>query len=144
MIPVARRIAFGMALFVGCSAAACTNSPSAPSAAAVNTSTEVFSGTLTPGTSMFYAINVLEAGTVNLTLASIAGTNGRPALSQVVRIGYGVPQGTGCQVIASANTAPSLSAQLSTNSPAGTFCIVIQDIGNLTQPSTFAVRIVHP
>ena len=49
-----------------------------------------------------------------------------------------------CNASPAADTAPALTAQLSTPSPAGTFCIEIRDAGALAQSSTFAVRIVHP
>ena len=131
-------------LITGLLTAACGNDDSAPAAPTPSgPSTEIFSGTLAVQGSSFYSFTVGAAGEVNITLASLTATKPGPALSRVMGLGVGAPLGTDCNMTSSVATAPGLSAQLvNTLSPA-IYCARIYDLGNLTAPANFTVRIVH-
>jgi len=105
--------------------------------------TETFSGTLKVNGSGFYAIGIVQAGPVDLTLAAVQ-TPGGAALTTPVGIGVGIPSGTTCPTTTSQVTAPALSAQLTVTLNPGTYCVAVFDAGNLTSTVNFAVRIKHP
>jgi hypothetical protein len=110
----------------------------------VGPQTEVFSGTLAVQGSNFFSFTVATSGQVSITLASLLSTRPGPALSTVVGLGVGTPLGTDCSETNGVTTGPGLTAQLvNTLSPA-TYCTRISDLGNLTGPVNFTVRIVHP
>ena len=104
---------------------------------------EVFTGTLDVQGSSFYSFTVSATGNVGITLASLVATSPGPALTNVMGLAVGTPEGTDCTVTNSVTTAPGLTAQLVNSLTAGTYCAKIYDLGTLTGPVTFAVRIVH-
>ena len=85
-----------------------------------------------------------QLGNVSITLASLVPKAPGPALSKVMGLGVGTPNGTECAVTNSVTTAPGLTAQLVNSLTAATYCTKIYDLGELTGPVDFAVRIVHP
>ena len=125
-------------------AAACgNNNPTTPTTPAAP-QTEVFSGTLGPQGSAFYSFTLSTAGSVSITLASLVPTAPGPAISTVMGLGVGAPNGTDCDVTNSVTTAPGLTAQLVNSLTAGTYCARIYDLGALATNVDFTVRIVHP
>jgi len=107
-------------------------------------STEMFSGTLSVGESSFYSFTVAATGNVSITLASLVPVAPGPAVNTVMGLGVGTPNGTECSVTNSVTTAPGLTAQLVNSLTAATYCAKIYDLGALTAPVDFTVRIVHP
>jgi hypothetical protein len=107
---------------------------------------ELFEGQLTgPGASQFFSFAVTTAGNVNLTLASVttAATPGT-SVNLSLGIGLGTPVGTGCNLTQAATTAPGLVPQLTNpNVAVGSYCVRVFDVGNVTVPVNFAVRIDH-
>ena len=125
-------------------AAGCSNaSVTTPSTSTAATSTEYFTGTLTPGGSAFYSFNVSNAGTAEVTLASMTSAKIGPATPFTLRVGLGTPLGEGCSTIRTIDTPPGLSAQLLNALGAGTSCVNVADIGSIRGSVLFAVRIVH-
>jgi hypothetical protein len=104
--------------------------------------TEMFSGTLAQRSASFYTFTVLQAGTVSITLTSLGGGSSAVA----VGLGIGAPNGTSSCVITSSNPTAiaGTTPQISVTEPAGSYCVQISDVGNLTAPSTFSITIVHP
>jgi hypothetical protein len=107
-------------------------------------STEIFSGTLPVQGSSFYSFTVAATGNVSITLASLVPVAPGPAVNTVMGLGVGTPSGTECSVTNSVTTAPGLTAQLVNSLTAATYCAKIYDLGALTAPVDFTVRIVHP
>jgi hypothetical protein len=131
---------FVFALF----ATACgSDNPSTPTTPALP-QTEVFSGTISRGGSSFYSFTLATSGSVSITLASLIPTAPGPAVSKVMGLGVGSPDGTDCAVTNSVTTAPGLTAQLVNSLTAATYCAKIYDLGEVTNDLTFTVRIVHP
>jgi hypothetical protein len=132
-------------LFIALTAVACskdTTATTSPSTAATTT-TELFTGTLAVGDLQFYSFTVTQSGSAVVTLASLQSAP-RTTLSSAVGIGVGVPAGTGCATTTTMNVVPGLTAQLSAPLSPGIYCVDVYDIGTLTGPATFAVRLVHP
>jgi hypothetical protein len=119
------------------------NTPTTPTTPALP-SAEVFSGTLTAQGSSFYSFTVAATGNVSITLASLVPKAPGPAVSTVMGLGVGTPSGTDCEVTNSVTTAPGLTAQLVNSLTPATYCAKIYDLGELTAPVDFTVRIVHP
>ena len=126
--------------------AACGGDTATTTPTATPPSPELFEGQLTSrGASQFFSFSVTTAGNVNLTLASVttAATPGT-SLNLPLGIGLGTPVGTDCNVTQQATAGPGLVPQLTgSNFAAGTYCVKVFDVGNLTVPVNFAVRIDH-
>jgi hypothetical protein len=106
--------------------------------------TELFSGTLEANSSKFYSFSVVNPGTTKITLASVTATAGGPALSTVLGVGLGTPEGTGCAMSQSQQTSAALTSQLNADLEPFIYCVRIFDVGNVSGTINFAVRIVHP
>jgi hypothetical protein len=127
-------------LSVGCGS---DNTPTTPTTPNLP-STEVFMGTIGVGGSSFYSFTVAATGNVSITLASLVATPPGPALPTVMGLGVGTPLETDCSVTNSVAAAPSLTAPLVNSLTPATYCAKIYDLGGLTGPVNFTVRIVHP
>lgn len=125
-------------LAAGCGGA---STPTAPTATAFS-STELFSGSLSARGSSFYSFSVAQAGTVSLTLTTLSTSRFAPS-AVAVGLGVGFPAGDGCSLSNSVNATPALTAQLVDTLQPGVHCVEIRDIGTLTGPMGFTVRIVH-
>lgn len=124
-------------------AVACDDSstPTEPSATATG-SVETFAGTLVAGGSSVYSFAVVSSGTVAITLASVTANRLTP-IDVPLRLGLGVPSGTGCQVTDGVEVTPGLTAQLARDLIAGTYCVDLYDVRGLYAGARFSVRIVH-
>ena len=114
-----------------------TTTPSAPTATAT---TETFSGTVNPGGNDAHNFTVALSGqTVSVTLTA-AG----PPPTIFMGVGVGTPSGTTCALIAqSPPSQAGTAAVLSGTAQAGTYCVVVYDIGNQTAPITYTVTVSH-
>ena len=132
-------------LVCGLLTAACGNSSDSSTTAPTSTgpSTEIFAGTLAVQGSGFYSFTVATTGQVSITLASLTTTKPGPALNNVMGLGVGQPLGTDCSVTNSVAAAPALAAQLVNSLTPAIYCTRIYDLGNLTAPVNFTIRIVH-
>lgn len=134
----------GFVLILALLTTACgSNTPTTPTTPNLP-STEIFSGTLPVQGSSFYSFTVAATGNVSITLASLVPVAPGPAVNTVMGLGVGTPSGTECSVTNSVTTAPGLTAQLVNSLTAATYCAKIYDLGALTAPVDFTVRIVHP
>jgi hypothetical protein len=120
--------------------AGCTEplTPTAPSTAPV---TETFASQFGIQGSASRTFVVPAAGTVSVTLAS-AG----PPTDVVVGVGLGIPRpsGNGCLLNQSVTTAASPAPQLAAAVDAGTYCVRVYDVGNLTGDVSFSLSVLHP
>lgn len=130
------------ALCAGCGddPVATSTSASVPDDLAAS-STRLFSGTLARGDSAFYSFTLGQNSGVFVTLASVTGPTAPDALATPLRIGLGVPRGTGCAVTTSAVVTPALTPQIREYTSRGVRCVSIGDPGTLTSSVRFAVRI---
>jgi hypothetical protein len=110
------------------------------STAPSNTSTtmsESWSSAVAPGGQSSRSFTVNASGTINVTLTAAGATLG---------LGVGLPRATGggCRLGVSVNTAAGSTPQISTAADAGQYCVQVYDLGTLTDPVGFSLKIDHP
>jgi hypothetical protein len=113
-----------------------TNTPTTPS----NTSSamsETWSSTVAPGGQSTRSFTVNASGTINVTV-TVAGA--------AVGVGVGLPRltGGGCRLGITVNTSAGTTPQISTAADAGQYCVQVYDLGTLSDPVGFALKIDHP
>jgi len=143
-----RRFAWacGAAIALAIAVSACGGSGNTSTTPTVTATPQavLFEGSLNVGGFSFYSFNVEATGDVFVMLASVT-TSAAPGTSTNVVLGMaiGSPLGTDCVITTSVLAAPALQSPLVSNLTAGTYCVRVYDVGNLTVPVNFAVRIVH-
>ena len=101
--------------------------------------TEVFTGTVGVGGTMFFAFAVANVGDLTVTLTSAS-----PPSSVVMRIGLGLGSTTTCQIQVTKDTAAGDSSTIAASQvPSASYCVGIGDIGNATGPVNFTITVVH-
>ena len=143
------RVLATAALFVGLIGCSKTETPTSPATTvpttptvAEPTVTEEFTGRIGAGGSSFYSFTVEQNGTVQITLASVGGTN-VPA-TVWLGLGVGTPAAEDCSTTTSVNTQAGASPQVSGTYAPGIYCAKVYDIGNLIGSANFTVTIAHP
>ena len=121
------------ALIAGCGS---NNSPTTPSTTSTATS-ETWSSTVAPGGQSARSFTVNASGTINVTLTAAGATLG---------VGVGLPRvsGGGCRLGVSVNASAGTAPQISAPADAGQYCVQVFDLGTLTDPVGFALKIDHP
>jgi hypothetical protein len=86
------------------------------------------------------AFSVLGNGNVDATITAIG-----PTSTVSMGFGLGQPVGSDCldYLFTSVRDA-QLGRDLSATVPAGNYCVVIADIGNLTAPANYTITVIHP
>ena len=131
-----------VALLSGLIAAGCTASPTVqpntivPSPA---TMTETFTGTVGVQGSDTHTFTVAQTGAVDITLTAVV-----PASNTTMGLGVGTPTGLSCFAVASVQSQAGPTPQLRGTALAGQLCVIVYDIGNLTDPVDYTVTVAHP
>lgn len=116
--------------------AACGSSnPTAPSAPPV---TDTLTGTLTATTANAHQLSASTGGTLTITLTTLT-----PAVS-AVGMGIGVVSNGQCSLQFTNSPFAAGNVWNASLASGGTFCVVIYDIGLLTQDETYSITVVHP
>ena len=118
------------------------DSVTAPTSASATTS-ETFTGTLAPQGQNPHNFTVAVNGTITISLTAVG-----PPPTITVGIGLGVPSGTTCSLNLGSGTFGSTQASLSplvsfTGVPPATYCVVIYDVGNLSNPVDYSITVAH-
>ncbi len=132
-----KRILFAV-LGVSLLTAACSDPvpPAAPTPAAP-TITDTFSDTLLVLGTNTHQFTVGEVGGVKVTLNSVDP-------SAAVGIGVGAPTTGACTVLSKITAVGGAGVQLSgTATVTGTFCLSVYDVGNLVEPVTYTITVLH-
>ena len=109
----------------------------APPTPAAATIPETFSDTLLVLGANMHTFAISQVGAVKVTLVSVT-----PAAA--VSLGVGTPSGASCLVINNLTTVAGPGAQLSgTATVTGNFCVSVIDVGNLVEPVTYTVSVLH-
>jgi hypothetical protein len=119
----------------GCNLLPNSSSPTSPSS-----NTETFSGAVPQQTSVVAGtFTVSQTGPVSVTLVSL----NPPA---AMGLGIGTPSGTNaCALTTStSNAVAGTAAQISVTENAGTFCVSLYDVGNLTSAAVYTITVTHP
>lgn len=118
------------------STAACGgSSPAAPALPAI---TDSLQGTLSPTNANSHQLNAAGAGPLTVTLTALS-----PAVS-AVGMGIGVVSSGNCTLQFTNSPFSVGNVWNASLAGAGTFCIVIYDIGFLTQDTSYTISVVHP
>jgi hypothetical protein len=131
-----------LVLVLSALASGCGSSSSSSPSDSTGLKTENFSGTVPVKGSDFHQFTTTLTGEVDVTLSSVT-----PAVN--MGVGVGTTDGTTCTLLLGASTpsngvAAGTNAQLAGIVSAGTFCVQIYDVGNLTSAATYSVTVVHP
>jgi len=120
--------------------AACSDPvvPAAPTPV-TPTITETFSGTLLQFGSNSHQFTVNQIGGIQVSITKIDP-------SAAVSVGVGTPStssGT-CLAISSLTAVASAGVQISgTATLTGNFCVAVADVGNLVEPVTYEITVIH-
>lgn len=115
-----------------------SSTPSTPTPALV---TENFTGSVAVGLSDAHPFTVTATNlAINVTLTA-AG----PPPTIFMGLGVGAVSGDTCSLLSGgyAIVQAGTTAQLSGTITAGSYCVVVQDAGNMTAPITYAVTVTH-
>jgi hypothetical protein len=125
--------------------AACGQKATVPTTASaiVSTSLEVFAGTVSISGTGFYAFESIDAGSVAVTFGSLTSAATGAPLTTPMRVGVGIPSGTGCGLLTFKDVTPALVAQIAVPLAVGTYCVSITDRGGLSADANFAIRITQ-
>jgi hypothetical protein len=99
--------------------------------------TETFTGTLTVLGATIHTFTTVLPGEAQVQIESLA-----PDSAAVVSLIFGTWNGNNCQVVLVKDDATT-SSQLIGNASTGSFCVRIADIGRLTEPTTYTIRVTH-
>ena len=112
--------------------------PTTPTVPVSNT-TETFAGSININGAATFTFPTSAAGTVNATLRTIT-----PDSTIQVSLSLGTWNGVNCQVVLNNDRASQGGSITGSVSGAGTLCVRISDIGQITQQTGFEVVVVHP
>ena len=122
--------------------AACANPETAPTVP--DTIQEVFNGSLDLQGEAAFEFNLANAGAVTATLASVVLARPGPTTTAALEIGLGTPTEGVCNTVVAVTTPAGLTSQLTSTLDANLHCVRVRDVGNLTAPVQFSVRVLHP
>jgi hypothetical protein len=135
-----RLIGFGTLLAALALLPACGSSSTTSPSTSTTPETDTFSSAIAIGGSTSRTFTMSSAGAVQVTLTSYGA--GQPG-----GLGIGVPVSTvggPCALTQSVIATPGGSPQIVTTADAGSYCVQIYDIGNLTGDTGFTITIQHP
>jgi hypothetical protein len=138
-----RVVAVSAAALLSLSACSSSSGNTTVTAPSTNPTTDVFSGTVPVGGSDSHNFTVtLSNGQVNIIL-----TQAGPPATIYEGLAIGTPSGTTppCSILTGGSTLAQAStvAQLSGTANAGTYCVVVYDVGNQTGDLTYSVSVSH-
>ena len=112
------------------------NTPTTPSTTP-STITETWSSVVAPGGASTRSFTVRSAGAIVVTLTGAGATVG---------LGVGLPRtiGGGCRLGVAVTASGDSTPQINTQADAGQYCVQIYDLGTLTDPVGFSLKIEHP
>ena len=114
------------------------NTPTTPTTPGP-TITETFAGTVTQNGAATFTFNTSVSGIVTATLKSIA-----PVTTAQIGLALGTWNGVTCTVVLANDRITAGLAVTGQVNAAGSLCVRIYDVGQLTETSTFEVVVVHP
>lgn len=102
--------------------------------------TETFTGSVTQSGAQTHQFTTTGSGTVTATLKDVT-----PDAALAIGFSLGNWNGTSCQIILARDAAKVGDVLTGTMSGAGTLCLRLYDVGNIsTAPASYTVEVVHP
>ena len=140
---VRRSLRFVMPVIAVLALAACGdddlfNAPTAPSGPAP-TVTETFSGSINRNGAATHTFTTQASGTVTATLTTVT-----PDSELIVGFSVGTWNGTLCQIVLANDQAKQAAVVTGGVSALGSLCVRIYDVGNITDPISYEITVVHP
>jgi hypothetical protein len=114
------------------------NTPTTPTTPGP-TITETFAGTVTQNGAATFTFNTSLSGIVTATLKSIA-----PVTTAQIGLALGTWNGVTCAVVLANDRITAGQAVTGQVNAAGSLCVRVYDVGQLTETSTFEIVVVHP
>jgi hypothetical protein len=103
-----------------------------------NRTTETFTGTLSAKGSGVHPVTVANNGNLDLTLTTLT-----PETTITVGLGVGQPTNQGCSLLSS-NETSRVGTDLTVSISPGSYCVAVYDIGNVKDPLTYTLTVLHP
>jgi len=129
-------LAFAAALI----AAACgSDTPTTPTTPTAPTTIDTFNGTLLPASGNTFTFITARSGSIQATLTSLGPDSGL-----TVGLLLGTWNGNACAVQLVKDNAVQGSVIVGAASAAGSLCVRIYDVGNVTAPVDFQITVNHP
>ena len=126
---------FAVVFALGAAGCHSTTTPTTPTATPI---TDTFLGTLTVNGGVTHQFAAARSGTIQETLTALS-----PDSTVILGISLGTWNGNSCQVVLAKDNATLGSIVLGTASSAGTLCARVYDVGNLTEPASYEITVVH-
>ncbi len=120
-------------LVAGCS----SNNTTTPTTATASV-TDTFNGTLAQGGSAAYNFNVTADGTITVTLVSLS-----PQTTITMGLGLGTPAVAGCSVTTTQENV-KVGTPIQATLPAGSYCLLLYDLGNMSGADAYSLTVQHP
>jgi hypothetical protein len=125
--------------FVG-ALAACSDDPITPTnPSPAPTFTETFSGTVTRNGAATHNFSSQASGTVTATLTTLA-----PDSALIIGFSLGTSNGSTCKLEITKDDATQGTVVTGGVSALGNLCVRIYDVGNVVNPVTYDITVVHP
>ncbi|MEO8681800.1 MAG: hypothetical protein ABI665_22330 [Vicinamibacterales bacterium] len=137
-----RSLLFGASVLIGAlvSSGCGSNSPTAPTAPEVVTTTETFSGSININGAATHSFFTTVTGTVTATLTGLD-----PAETATIGLSLGTWNGISCNIIIASDKAVLTQVVTGTvSTTAGSLCVRVYDTGSLIGPTNYEVQVVHP
>jgi hypothetical protein len=116
------------------------NTPTTPSTPTTPTTTETFTGTLNKNGGITFPFTATAAGTVAVTLSSVA-----PDATLQIGLSLGTWTGTACQVVIANDAAAQNAIVTGTLTAAASLCVRVYDATEKVNTAVdFTVSVVHP
>lgn len=127
-------------LFVAAAAASCSTSDPFTSPTPANTTPiiETFAGTLTKNGAASYSFVATAAGLVTATLSSVAPDDTIP-----IGLALGTWNGLTCQIVLPNDKTLQGAGVTGSVNTAGSLCVRVYDVGTVTDPLTYEVKVQH-
>ena len=110
-----------------------------PTPPAPVTVTDTFAGTLTPNGAASFPFVTASSGDIRVFISALT-----PDPTLILGLSLGTWNGASCQIILSNDKATLASGVTGTASGSGSLCARIYDVGNITNPATNEIQVVHP
>ena len=99
---------------------------------------ETYTGTLAAKASDGHLVTIAKDGNIDVTLTTLT-----PTTTITVGLGVGQPVAEGCSLLIYNNGAQA-GTLLSGSTGPGTYCVIVYDVGNVTDTLTYTLSVVHP
>src|SRR5258707_7132124 len=103
-----------------------------------NRVTDTFTGTLVAKASDGHLVTVAKDGNIDVTLTTLT-----PTTTITVGLGVGNPVAEGCSLLIYNNGAQA-GTLLSGSAGPGSYCVIVYDVGNVTNTLSYTISVVHP